>query len=295
MNRTIDLHSHSCLSLDGELKPEVIIDKAIEEGVRYYALSDHDEVRGIKPALEYAKDKDITVIPAVEISGYIDEYPLHILGYNIDYNNPLFIERRKKIDELLVVTDRKLVESAKAFGFIFNEENLHKYRTDGLFCEEHIGEEVFADHRNDDNPYLKQFRPGGRLSDNPAFNFYKEFFANGKPCHVDYDFNIHISEVSKIIHEGGGKMFLAHPGHNIKKNEEVLKKIISYGLDGIEVFSSYHDEETKKFYFDMAKKYNLYMSVGSDFHGKSKPAIRLGSIDYDEEELDKTLKFLGVR
>lgn len=294
MNRIIDLHSHSHFSLDGELTPQQLVDKAIEEGVKYYAVSDHDDVRAVGPALQYAEGKDITIIPAAEISAIIDDCPLHILGYNIDYNNPLFTERKNQINETVVEFDRKAIIKAREFGFIFDEEKLHQFREDGLFCEEHIGEVVLADQRNDDNPILKQFREGGRLSDNPPFNFYREFFSTGKPLNIPYDFNMDIKDASRLIHEGGGKMFLAHPGHNIKRNEQLLEKIISFGLDGIESFSSYHDRETNEFYYEMAKKYNLYMSVGSDFHGRSKPSIRMGSIDYDEDELNRTLKYLEV-
>jgi len=294
MKNIIDLHSHSIYSLDGELKPEQLVDKAIEAGVKYYAISDHDEVAAIDGALAYAKDKDIKIIPAVEISAIIDNYPLHVLGYNIDYHNPEFKKRRQYINSVIIDFDKEVIRKTKEFGFYLDEEKLYKFRDDGLFCEEHIGEVVLADERNKDNPLLSEFKPGGKLSDNPPFNFYKEFFAPGKPINVPYNFNLDIEETAKLIKAGGGKMFLAHPYHNIKDNEEVLRKIMSYGLDGVEVFSSYHNEDGIKYYYDIAKKYNLYMSVGSDFHGRAKPAIKIGSIDYDEEQLNKTLKFLEV-
>ena len=84
-------------------------------------------------------------------------------------------------------------------------------------------------------------------------------------------------------------MILAHPFHNIGFNEVKLKEIISYGLDGLEVYSTYHDQKAIDYYYKKAKKYNLLMSVGSDFHGRNKPAIEIGCLNFDRNEVDKLI------
>jgi len=289
---SIDLHNHSKYSIDGEYSSKDLVDLALKKGIKYLSISDHDDIRAIKDALDYSKNKDITIIPGIEISSSINGIGLHILGYGIDYTSQEFIDRMNFVKESNIGYGKKLLNKAHEYGFFFNDEEVYKLRDDGLICEEMLGEVILNDSRNDNNEELKEFRNNGIYSDNPAFNFYKVLTTIGKPLYVEYDFNLDIKETEKLIHNNGGKMFLAHPGHNIKKDESILKEIINYGLDGIEVFSSYHDKETIEFYYSKAKEYNLYMSVGSDFHGHSKPSIKMGSIDYDKNELNKTIKFI---
>lgn len=74
---------------------------------------------------------------------------------------------------------------------------------------------------------------------------------------------------------------LAYPGNNVKENRDLLKSIISYGIKGIEVYSSYHSKEQVEFYKEFALNNKLLITCGSDFHGKTKPSIYLGDINYD--------------
>ncbi len=290
----IDLHTHSIASIDGTYTAKELIDIAIDSGIRYYAVSDHDNVSSIASAFDYAQGKDIVVIPAIEISSIIGNYPLHILGYNIDYNSKGIKDRVEFVRNALNGFAEAAIKKSLEYGFKFNPDDVYAMRDDHLVCEEMIGQAVLGNPENDNDERLVEFRYPNRLSDNPTFNFYKEFFGKGKPLNIVYDFNMPINQASKLIHDNGGKMFLAHPTYNIGHDEKILEEIISYGLDGIEVFSSYHNDKDTEFYYNQAKAHNLMMSVGSDFHGRSKPAIKMGSIDYDEDELIKTLKLLEV-
>ena len=288
----IDLHSHSIASVDGEYKPKDLIDLAINSGLKYYAICDHDSVNSLKEAVNYVKDKDINFIPSIEISAQIDTTPLHILGYNINYEDIKYKLRDEYVKDSNKKYGKELIQKAKDFGFYFDENIIYNYRKDHLVCEEIVGDTILNDKRNDLDERLLPFRKGNELSDNPSFNFFKHFCTIGKPLYIPYSFNMPIKEASELIHSTNGKMFLAHPAHNIKHDLNLLHSIMDYNLDGIEVFSSYHNKQDIDFYYKQAKKNNLYMSVGSDFHGKSKPAIKLGSIDYDEDELDKTVRYI---
>lgn len=287
----IDLHSHSIASLDGSIKPKDLIDLALKNNVKYYAISDHDSTYSLYEAVSYSKNK-LDFIPAIEISSIIDDIPLHILGYNIDFTDIKYKQRSEYVLSSNIYWAKQLLKKAHEYGFIFNDEDVYKYAKNGAICEEMLGEVILNDPRNNNNEQLFPFRNNNELADNPSFNFYKVFCSTNKPLYVKYDFNLPIKETSDLIHSTGGKMFLAHPYHNIKTNIEIFNKIKEYNLDGIEVFSSYHNIESTKFYYDLAIKNNLYMSVGSDFHGESKPSIKMASIDYDEQQLLKTIKYI---
>ena len=292
MSSIIDLHMHSIVSGDGEFTPLQLVERAKKVGLKYMAIADHDCVSSISDGLKYAKDNGIVLIPAIEISSVMnDGTDLHILGYNIDYNNQKFIDREKRISDIYLNCTDDLINSCLKAGFKFEKENVLKKSINGYVTEEMIGETILEDSRNDEDPRLLDYRNNGPKTDNPGFNFYKQFCCQGQECYTPLpDVNMNIKDVSELIHSTGGFMVLAHPGHNIKQSLDKLEEIYSYGLDGIEVFSSYHNKEDIDFYNKQADRLNLIKTVGSDFHGRCKPAIEMGSIDCNEEEV-----LLGLR
>ncbi len=106
-------------------------------------------------------------------------------------------------------------------------------------------------------------------------NFYWDFYAQGKPCYAPMEYPA-LREAVDRIHQSGGKAVLAHPGVNLKGKEDLLDSLLTEGLDGLETFSSYHRPEQAVFYYDKAKDCGLFATCGSDFHGKTKPAVKLG-------------------
>lgn len=126
-----------------------------------------------------------------------------------------------------------------------------------------------------DHELLKPYRPGGERSDNPLVNFYWDFCAQGKPCHVKIEFPA-LDEIIQVIHDTGGLAVLAHPGNNLAAHPHLLTEIVRLGLDGIEVGSSYHSPATTAHFYQQALAHGLLVTGGSDYHGKTKPAIRLG-------------------
>jgi predicted metal-dependent phosphoesterase TrpH len=293
MKMKIDLHIHTDKSADGQLTAREIVERAKKLKMDIIAISDHDSVSALKEAEKWSKEYEIDFVPATEVSAVMDDGTLlHILGYNIDYSDPRFIEREKKVKDELRDLGAILMQKAWDFGFKFEAQKVIEVSNEGLVEPESIGEIVLHDSRNDTDERLKEFRTGGKLADNPYFNFYREFYAQGKPCHVDEDFSLPIKEAQELIHGCGGLMVLAHPQHNIGYDEDKLKEIIAYGLDGIEVYSSYHDKKAVDYYYKKAKEYNLLMSVGSDFHGRNKPAIEIGSVEFDQSEVKKLIKKL---
>ena len=85
----IDLHVHTKAS-DGEKSPEELIDLAISKNIKAIAITDHDTVEGLETAVNYSKDKDILVIPGIELEVTTQRGQMHILGLFINYNNEEF-------------------------------------------------------------------------------------------------------------------------------------------------------------------------------------------------------------
>ncbi len=286
----IDLHIHTNKSADGQFPAKEIILRAKKLNMDIIAISDHDSVSALSEGEKWAKEYDIDFIPATEVSAIMDDGTLlHILGFNIDYQDQRFIDREKEVKDKLRGLGDVLMQKAWDFGFKFDGQKVIEVSNEEIVEPESIGAIVLNDSRNDNDERLKEFRKGGKLADNPYFNFYREFYAQGKPCYSDLDFSLPIKEVAELIHSSGGLMVLAHPCHNIGYDDEKLKEIMSYGLDGVEVYSTYHDQKAIDYYYKKCKEYNLLMSVGSDFHGHNKPAIEIGSVEFDKEEIAKLI------
>lgn len=286
----IDLHMHSNISNDGEFSPKELVEMCSSAGINVMALADHNSVRGVKEAAEHGKEKNIKVIPAVELDCTHGEYNLHILGYNIDIENKIFEKIEKDILEQELNAAEKRMDFAEKAGFIFEREKIKALSSDGTVTGEMIGEIVLVDKRNDENILLKPYRDGGNRSDNPYVNFYWDWFSKGKPAYVDIKY-MPLKEAVSIIKNSGGKVVFAHPCNNIGMNEKVFAEIINEGVEGVEAYSSYHSPEAVEFFKNLAEKYNIFVTCGSDFHGKTKPAIKLGKIlcDNREEEIFNSL------
>lgn len=114
----------------------------------------------------------------------------------------------------------------------------------------------------------------------PYVNFYWDYFSQGKPAYIHIDF-ISLSEALSLIKDSGGITIIAHPGNNLKYNLNIIDELIDLGIDGIEVFSSYHNKDDINFFYNKCIINNLLISCGSDFHGKNKPKIDIGVFEFN--------------
>ena len=109
-------------------------------------------------------------------------------------------------------------------------------------------------------------------------------------CHVAIRFP-GMEDMIDVIHRNDGMAVLAHPGANLRGKEEKLTDILALGIDGVEVFSSYHTQEQTEYFYNSTKKAGLGMTCGSDFHGKTKPAVKIGQIcdknRWDRDDIER--------
>jgi 3',5'-nucleoside bisphosphate phosphatase len=282
---SIDLHIHSSYSEDGEFTPTELFKMCIDVGLSIIAIADHNCVNGarevmkIKKTLEEANQTRLSCYPAIEIDCTFQNTNFHVLGYHIDLMSTDFDTIEQNVRNQCVAASKERLRLINGLGFHLKEADLQEI-TSGGYWSEHWTGEVFAEALLKSPFYLEEklllpYREGGARSDNPYVNFYWDYCSQGKPCYVNMTFP-DMREVIDIIHRNHGKAVLAHPGINLKDNFDLIDELIPLGIDGIEAFSSYHDTNTAQWFFTKARQHNLCVTRGSDFHGKTKPKIKLG-------------------
>lgn len=282
MVNQLDLHMHSNISNDGEYTPSQLMQLCKQHGLKTVALADHNSVRGVGEAQKSADELGMEFIRAIELDCQFEGVNLHLLGYGIDPTVPEFEKNEMDILKKEQDASSKLIHLVQDLGIHLEIEKVLDLAMEGVVTGEMIAEVALEDKRNQNNPLLGPYRKNGKRSDNPYVNFYWDFCSQGKPAYVPIQF-LGLNEAIQLIRKARGIAVLAHPGINIGQDQKILESIVSCGIDGMEVYSSYHDENMVAFYNKQAEKFHLLKTIGSDFHGKTKPAIRLGSMSYHEE------------
>ena len=258
----IDLHSHSNAS-DGDYSPEVLIDLAILKGITTLAITDHDNINGLERACNYAKDKNITIIPGIEVSANVAKGEMHIVGLFIDYKDEEFIEYLNILQKKRDSRNVRYIEEFNKLGFNITLEDLTRISGGKI-----IGKPHFA----------KWFKENGHVenSDDIYLSYFNQSpFKDIKRETYDPD------DIIKHIKNNGGLVILAHPQSLELSFNELREKLVtlkSYGLDGMECYHSNQTPEEMKEFRKIASELGLLISKGSDYHGpRVKRTIDLGS------------------
>ena len=274
----IDLHIHSYYSDDGEFSPEKLADFCILSNVKTFSVTDHNNTKAIPFLLDYCKDKDINFVPGIEIDCIHEGRQLHLLGYGIDHTDPAYEQLWADCLYKQIEASEKRAELVRRLGIEFLDSSAESLSVTGIITGEIIAEAAFEYDEEKTKPLLQPYYEGGARSDNPFVNFYWDFCSQGKPAYVPVEF-ISLDEAISIISRSGGRSVLAHPGNNVGEDGRFLDSIISCGVDGIEAFSTYHTQAQSDYYCNYAQRNDLLITCGSDFHGKTKPKIKIGNID----------------
>ncbi|MCL2843723.1 MAG: PHP domain-containing protein [Oscillospiraceae bacterium] len=279
MKYPIDLHMHSTCSDDGEFTPIQLVQACKAAEIRVMSITDHNSARANAEAKQEAAKLGIRYISGIEMDCRFGEKDLHMLGYGIDETSPDFAEMEAYLFAEEQQASVARLALTRTLGFEVSEAELNAISNladgTGLWSGEVFGEVLLAKPEYHDHALLRPYRPGGERDDNPFVNFYWDYYAQGRPCYVKVAFPA-LEEAIEIIHKNGGKAVLAHPGNNLKGQFELFDDIAKTGIDGVEVFCSYHDEKTAQYFYEQAQKHGLIMTCGSDYHGKIKPAVILG-------------------
>ena len=269
----MDLHIHTHYSTDGEFTPEYLMFHCAAYNMKAVAITDHNTVRGVAEARRAAEAQELLFLSGIEIDCINEGQNYHVLGYGIDENSPAFSELEESILSQQRAASESMIDRVAALGIPFDHDWVRQNAPLGVVTGELIAESALEETNIPD--VLRPYQYGGSRSNNPYVNFYWDFCAPGKPAYVPIHFPS-LEMTVKLIHETGGAAVLAHPGANVGFCNDAVESAVSHSIDGIEVYSSYHDERMRSFYHEFAKSHGLLMTVGSDYHGKTKPNISIG-------------------
>ena len=258
---------HSTIS-DGTDTPEELLERIREAGIRIFALTDHDAVKGYERIRRLLSEDDPVLLSGVEFSCRDEEGKYHILGYGFDpesasVQNVVETGHRLRMKKL----SARLEFLHSAFGITFPEEEVRR-----LFSLENPGK-----------PHI------GNLMVKCGYAKTKEDaireYINRARIRSEY---VRPEEAIQGILQGGGIPVLAHPffgsGDELiigKEMEQRLRRLIGFGLQGIEAFYSGFSPKLQAEALELAEKYRLYVTAGSDYHGKNK-LVMLGSTGFDQ-------------
>lgn len=248
----IDLHIHTNYS-DGTLTPEELVDSAIEVGLTTIAITDHDNVSGYYIAKKYIEqnDKQLSIIPGIEINTFYKKQEIHILGYFMDFENPEFkamIEKQRKARKIQA---QEIAKRLKKIGLNVSYEDIKKCVVEsGSIGRPHIAKAIT--------------QKGGTSSITEAYNKY---IHDGTNVYVQRK-TVSPHEAVEIIYDAGGIPVIAHPC-DVENSEELIEELISYGLRGVEAYHRKHTPAMIEYFCSIAEKYDLVVTGGSDFHSPS--------------------------
>lgn len=278
MVKNSDLHTHSYYS-DGTLSPKELVRLAKKRGIKNLALTDHNSVKGVNEAIKEGKRIGVKVIPAVEIRCDCSE----ILAYFIDYKNKELKNILNQSNKKLQIRIKDWCKKINKVGYPVTYKEIQKKfpEAKGNYNELHPVHLL----------YLKGY--------GKPFELFKKFSENKKTQRKKIKEDS-IIKVIKLVKKAGGVPVLAHPWVD-KNSFKRIKELVKAGLKGIE-FNNGDDIKfmrnisgRKNIVNDiktLAKKYNLILTYGSDYHGPEMVKLmpgkhNLGKNNCDGKVVDK--------
>ncbi|MFC1988711.1 PHP domain-containing protein [Chloroflexota bacterium] len=244
----VDLHLHSLVS-DGRFSPAEVVQKSAGAELTLISLTDHDNVDGIAPALEEAKNFPfLRVIPGVEISTDVPDGEVHVLGYFIDYNHEELLAALKKMRQSRQGRAQEMVNNLTNLGLPIEWQRVREIAGSGSIGRPHIAQALL------EKGYITTF--------NEAFTRYIGW---GGPAYVKRE-KMTPAEAAELILRAEGLPVLAHP-LTVNDPEALIAGLKESGLAGLEAYyKDYTTEDTRRL-VRLAAKYGMMVTSGSDYHG----------------------------
>jgi predicted metal-dependent phosphoesterase TrpH len=258
-----DLHCHSNVT-DGVLPPDRLAAYAHDGGVEMWALTDHDEVGGIKRARSAAAALGMRFIAGVEISITFASETVHIVGLNIDEDNQRLLDGLQATRSGRDARGREIARQLELAGIPGAYEGaLHYVGNPDLMSRTHFA----------------RFLVEQGVCANTA-EVFKKFLTEGKPGYVPHRWAT-LEQAVGWIKDAGGVAVVAHPGR-YKFNEltegVLLDQFKDLGGTAIEVVTGSHMPAQYAEYAEKAKRYGFLASRGTDFHAPGESRVEFAQL-----------------
>ncbi len=256
-----DFHTHSTSS-DGTLTSSENVALAAKRGLKAIAITDHDTTAGVADAIEAGKQHKVEVIAGIEFSCAWEGLDIHIVGLDLDLNNTELCDQISICRDARENRNQKMIDLMASDGIDISREQMIEEFGDMKWSRAHFAKHLIS--KGVVSSIQEAF--SGLLDDNGKYFIPRS--------------SVHPDEMVNLIRRTGGIPVMAHP-FQYKLPDEDLMRLVTLlkenGLIGIEAYYSTHTGEQVLHVKEIAEKMDLCISGGSDFHGKNKPLIDLGS------------------
>jgi len=255
-HKRIDLHSHTNCS-DGGLSPQSLIDRAANFQIDVLAITDHDTVAGLDIAQKHIDEKKIPLklIDGIEISTAWQGFEIHIVGLNINKNNP-------ELTALIALQQQAREERAISMG-----EKLAKCGFPSIYAD---AKEMAGEGSITRAHFAKVLHQQGHVNTmQQAFDKYiGKKGSKGQRAYVKPNW-CSIKEAIDAVHHAGGSAVMAHPIRYDLSAKWLRRLIVHFSEvagDGLEVVLPQMNPEQRQKMLGYCQEYDLHASMGSDFH-----------------------------
>jgi 3',5'-nucleoside bisphosphate phosphatase len=275
----LDLHAHTVAS-DGGDRPAELVAAAAAAGVGVLAVTDHDTVAGVAEARSAGRRLGVEVLAGCELTATVGDRVVHVLLYGEgllapDLADEVEAGRRGRDERNLAIGER--LERLTGVG----HADAAAVAGDSVLSRAHFARALVA---------------AGAVAD--AAEAFDRYLSSGRPAYVPAP-GVKAGDAVALAAEAGGVAVLAHPGRLAPaERDRVLGEAIEAGIDGIEVWHPQHDPELRRSLAGVAERRGLLATGGSDYHGRHKPDVRVGTgtagnVALPREHLDALLARLS--
>ena len=270
MTRYADLHTHTHHS-DGTRSPKEVIDVAVAHGLSIVAISDHDNLAAYFEIKNYADEREVTLVPAIELSCGFEGVDVHVLAYAFDPLDERIEQRLRHFRDTRHRRGYAIVERLRSLGVRIRPGRVDELAAGGAMGRPHVARALV------EAGYVK--------SVSEAFDRY---LGTGKPGYVEKE-RFAIAEAVALIHAAGGVTSVAHPTL-YPDHVHLVPRLLDEGVDAVEVMHPRIDAFERERYSNLARFRGRFTTGGSDDHGAVKTTETLGTIRVPESMIGPILE-----
>ena len=269
--RRVDLHVHTTAS-DGQLGPAEVVARAAAAGLAAVAIADHETIAGLGPALKAAADHPgLAVVPAIEINTDQpgSKFEVHVLGYFFDPQEEALTEFLAAQASSRIERAQEMLAKLKRLGYEIEWERVQRLAAGAIITRPHIAAALA------ERGYVRDL--GEAMG---------SLLAMGGPAYVPRR-KVTPAEAVAVIRGAGGAPVLAHP--LTAGDDRLAAELADAGLMGLEVYHPLHSPADERRYRRLARRLDLLVTGGSDYHGPAFGGPPIGDIWVSGEVIKQML------